>query len=261
FVYRNIGDPAYWNRVVAGDVRVGAPLRRAERIVALTPEFADFIAAELGVDRTRIAVIPNGVDAAQFPQRTAEQRMLRRRSFGIDDDDVVVAGYLGALSPEKRPALAIEAVAARPGAHLIVAGDGPLRAELTSLAEQIAPGRVQFTGSIDAPVHVLEAIDVLVVPSRTEGMPANVIESAMVGVPFIGTDVGAVRYLAETFGSGTVVPGDQPDEFIDAFATFTPGDLDPQRARSAAMRFDVSVVTDDWAALLAEVGATRTKRS
>jgi glycosyltransferase involved in cell wall biosynthesis len=116
---------------------------------------------------------------------------------------------IGALGPEKRVGDAILAVAALPGAHLLVAGDGPDRAALEQHAADRAPERVHFAGMLPGPADALAAADVVVLPSRTEGMPGVLIEAGLSGVAAVATDVGAVAQIVRDGETGLLVrPGD-----------------------------------------------------
>ena len=124
----------------------------------------------------KITVIPSAVRAEDHQPATAEQRAAARLQFGVERDATVVA-VVGALSEEKRPGLAVEAIAEIDGAHLLFAGDGPLRTEVATLGVRLAPGRVHVLGALADPSPVYDAADVLVLPSRTEGMPGVLIEA------------------------------------------------------------------------------------
>jgi len=249
FIYRNIGDPKYWSTVPFGSLRIGVPLRRAEQVVALSPENARWLTTNFQVPAHRVTVIPNAVEVANFPPRDLAARREVRASLGLDDDAVVL-GYLGALSSEKRPMLAVEAAAARDGAHLLLAGDGPLRDELREAAETMAPGRVHLLGTVEQPAAILSAVDALLLPSRTEGMPASLIEAALVGVPVVATDVGTVPDLLEELGCGLAVPVEDTAAFVRAVQTFDPTQFDMVAARAAAERYDVGNVVDQWVRVL-----------
>ena len=249
FIYRNIGDPKYWSTVPMSELRIGAPLRRAEQVVALSPEIAAWIVEHFRLPADRVTVIPNAVDVSKFPPRDPEVRQAFRGSVGLDDDAFVL-GYLGALSTEKRPMLALEAVAARTDAHLVVAGDGPLRAELEEAAAALAPGRIHLLGGVRRPAEMLSAVDVLLLPSQTEGMPASLIEAALVGAPVIATAVGTVPELIDEFGCGVVVPVDEPAAFVRAVQDFDPSVYDMAAARTAAERYDIDAVVDRWVDVL-----------
>ena len=92
-------------------------------------------------------MIPNAVPAVLFAPAEASNRERMRRALGLGDEPIVL--FVGTLSWEKAPAVAVEAMGLlTDAAHLVVAGDGPERADLEALARRVAPGRVTFVGTV-----------------------------------------------------------------------------------------------------------------
>src|SRR5262249_45228543 len=100
-------------------------------LVCTNPDFFD-----RNKERWRCRLIPNGVDCDRFRPGTD-----RRQEFGLPADRLVVL-MVSALIPSKRVDIGIEAVSRIPDAHLVVAGDGPLRATIDAKAAQLLPGRL-----------------------------------------------------------------------------------------------------------------------
>lgn len=157
---------------------------------------------ELGVS-SRIEVVPNGIDTERFAPDGSESDL-------IDADGPVVL-FVGRLVEGKRPGLAIEAInrlSERQDVKLYVCGDGPLRSAL----EASAGPQVTFLGSIpyDEMPAVYRAADVLVLPSRAEGVPRTIMEALSAGVPVVSSDLPQVRsafdesvtYVAEEDAAG-----------------------------------------------------------
>jgi glycosyltransferase involved in cell wall biosynthesis len=211
FVYRSIGDPARWVRGTAHRVRTAMLFHRARRVVALWPEAATSIRELYRLSATKVFVIPNARDAERFMPPTEPQRAAARLALDLQPA-VKVAVFIGALSKEKRPLLAVEAATRVDGLRLLVAGDGPLRDEVEAAATA-ANGRVQLLGSVTDVVPLLHAADVVLSTSATEGMPGSLIEAVLCGVPVVATDVGAVASVVG--GSpGVVVPSDASSTVI-----------------------------------------------
>lgn len=252
FVYRSIGDPLAWSGSGLRRRRTALLLGRAARVVALWPAAADDLARVHGIPAERLAVVPNGVPAARCPVPTTADRAAARGRFDLPAAAPVVA-CIGALSPEKQVATAIGAVAALDGVHLLVVGDGPLRASLETQADGAAPGRVRFTGVLPGPQEALAAADVLVLPSRTEGMPGVVIEAGLSGCPAVASRVGGVAEIVRDGETGVVVAS--PDD-LDGFTTglrtvltAAPAMGDAAR-RHCRERFEIAVVAAQWRDLL-----------
>ena len=254
FVYRNIGDPAAWSGSGLRHLRTRWFLSRAAHVVALTGAAAATIEDRYGVAPDKVTVIPSGVRAADHEPANAERRSAARRAFGIDHDTTVVA-YVGALSEEKQPELAVEAVAGIDGAHLLIAGDGPLGIEVAARGAALAPGRVHLLGALADPSPVYDAADVLVLPSRTEGMPGVLIEAGIRALPVVATDVGYVRDVVVDGETGVVVP---PGDAL-ALALGIEIALDAHEQLGLAGRarcrsqFDLAVVALRWRRVLASL--------
>ena len=253
FVYRSIGDPSFWRQSAVRRWRVRLLLERARTVVALWEGAADVLAAH-GLDRRRIAVIPNGVVPERFPLVTDQARHAARAGWaerGLSVEGPIIA-YLGSLSAEKRVDLAVLAVAAVPGAHLVVAGHGPLRAQLQRLAEVEAPGRVHFVGGQADPSLVLALADAVILTSATEGMPAVLIEAGLSGLPVVSTAVGGVGEVVVPGVTGLLVEAGDGDALAGAVQRVI---SDPPPAGEAARahclaRFDIDVVAAAWDELL-----------
>lgn len=150
---------------------------------------------ELGV-RSRIEVVPNGIDTERF---TAEGPV----SEMIDADGPVVL-FVGRLVEGKRPSLAVEAFDSvldeYPDAELYLCGDGPLRENLVRQIENlgISPS-VTFLGHVpyeDMP-KVYRSGDVLVLPSRAEGVPRTVLEAMASGTRVVISNLEQVNSVFE----------------------------------------------------------------
>lgn len=255
FVYRSIGDPAFWGRRRWARTRTGWALRRAARVVALSEGLRDALVAQYRLDPARVVVSPNAVDVDRFPAANDADRLAARRRLGLDPASPLL-GYLGALSPEKRPEWAVRAVAGLPGARLVMAGAGPSEEAVRGLAGRVAPGRVALLAPLEDPWPLLAAVDVLLVPSRTEGMPGVVIEAGLVGRPVVATAVGAVPEMIGVVAGGAAVDPDDLDGFVAAVARVLDGGGAPGPDRAAvAAAHGIGAVAPAWSALLDAVGA------
>ncbi len=244
FVYRSIGDPRYWSSSRLAAARVRPMFARAAAIVALWPAAAEEL-RDRGV-RTEVVVIPNAVDTAYFRPPEPAERAAARASWGLDADAEVVL-YLGALSAEKDPATAMAACAELSNVQLLVGGDGPLRREL----ERDAAGTVRFVGSVADPRSLLWAVDAVVIPSRTEGIPAVAIEAGACGIGVVASDVGGVSSVVLDGRTGRLVrPGDLRAVRAGVDEALR-GAFDPDLARTHCVEsFDLVAVAEQWDALL-----------
>jgi glycosyltransferase involved in cell wall biosynthesis len=150
-----------------------------------------------------------GVDLAQYDPGAirAEDSARVRRSLGISPEAPLFLA-IGEYIPRKRHADALAALAGlrHPGAHLAIAGDGPLLEELRQLAVRLGiRERVHLLGHRgDVPALARAATAVLLL-STQEGLPRSVMEAMSLEVPVIGTDIRGTRDLLAG-RCGIVVP-------------------------------------------------------
>ncbi|PLK25653.1 glycoside hydrolase [Novosphingobium sp. TH158] len=157
---------------------------------------ADMI--DLGLPGDRIEVYHTGLDHTRFkpvPRREARQQVAADAELAIPCEGPLLVA-VGNLIPLKGQALVIEALAAIPQARLVLAGQGPERANFASLASRLGlEERVQFAGSVPAGklATLLSAADVMVLPSEREGLANAWVEAIACGTPIVIPDVGGAR--------------------------------------------------------------------
>ena len=180
-------------------------LGRSERVIAVASSVAVHL-GELGVDRARIDVVPNGIDHVRFHPPA----MSRAERNGAPPHIV----FVGRLIANKGPGLFVWALRALTAAGLRftaqVVGDGPLRARLEREVGRLGlGGRVSFAGEVDDVAERLREADILVRPSLTEGLPLAVLEAMASGTCVVASDIPGNAELVVDGGSGLLFrPGD-----------------------------------------------------
>lgn len=168
-----------------------------------------------GVPRERITVVPCGVDRARFDPaalRGARARAAQRAAWGVPEG-AVVAGFLGRFAEVKRLDVLLDAVAALPAEarpdYLVLAGDGPTMGSVRERVEGDAwlRDRCRLLGAVSDTPAYLGALDYLVLPSETEGLPNAVLEGMAMGLPVVATRVSDVPTLIRGCGF-EAEPGD-----------------------------------------------------
>lgn len=137
-----------------------------------------------------------------------------RAELGISAAAPVV-GSVGRLAEQKRYDRLVRAMAALPDAHLLVVGEGPERAALEGLADELGvAARVHLPGHRDDVAAVLDAMDLFVLCSEREGLSNAMLEALSAGVPVVSTDVsGAAEALAPSMTApGGDARAEQADE-------------------------------------------------
>jgi glycosyltransferase involved in cell wall biosynthesis len=163
-------------------------------------------------------VVPNGVDLMRYRPAGGRDRVHARKLLGLDDVPTLVC--VGALSAQKgQQDLLSDWASVRamvPEAQLVLVGDGPDRSALERLAEQTEG--VIFAGArVDVPVW-MAASDVVVVPSRWEGMALVPLEAMACARSVVATDVNGVVDSVPP-GAGLVVALDDSAGLVDALVS------------------------------------------
>lgn len=177
-------------------------LRLAEATLAYMPEGKP------------VSVIPYGIDLAAFDPMLHERPARPSR---------VVVGTMSRLSPEKGLDHLLRAVGMLRdrGEHVdvVLAGDGPSRAPLESLAAELALGdRVQFVGEVaheDVP-GVLAGFDVFAMPSTWEGFGVSALEASAMMLPVVASDVHGIPNVVVDGQTGLLVPPGDAAALADA---------------------------------------------
>ncbi len=138
------------------------------------------------------ATIPNGIPVDEYAPPPGAREDLRA-TLGIPGAAPVLC-MVGRLVPEKNHAAALEALASPRlralGAHLVLAGDGPLRDALAQRARALGLGdRFHLLGARPDVARVLAAADLFVLTSTYEGHPLSVMEAMAAGKPVVATAV------------------------------------------------------------------------
>jgi len=198
-------------------------------LVADAPHVATAVADELGCARPR--VILNGIDTERFTPATRP---------AAPDGESAVIGIAARLEPVKGVDIGLRAFAAmqRP-ARLVIAGTGSQEDALRRLAADLGiAGRVTFLGHVDAMADFYRTLDVLLLPSRSEGLPLSLLEAQACGVPVVAADVGGVA-AAVCPATGRLVAGEDVAGFaqaLDALVAGRPGDPRPFVLQTASLR-------------------------
>lgn len=157
--------------------------------------------------------------AERLPFRTAiVPNFLRFPPLGLSKRRQPQIGFVGRLSPEKAPDRFIALAGRLRGeASFHVFGDGPMRAELAAQAGS----SVIWHGMVRDPGAIWPGLDLLVIPSRAEGLPMAALEALAQGIPVISTQVGAMASVIGDGAAGWLVETSPEDRVIDGLASAT----------------------------------------
>jgi glycosyltransferase involved in cell wall biosynthesis len=191
----------------------------------------------------RITVIQNAIDLEEFaPVDAAVSRRLRG-TLGIRPEQLVV-GYVGRLHEEKGLLHLLEAapaiLRAVPDACLLLVGDGPQRDELHERVRRLGLERnVIFEGFRTDVAAVLSMLDVVVLPSLTEGFPNVALEAMAVGRAIVASRVEGIEEIVAHERTGLLVSPANPRELAEAIVRLL--EQPAERARLAGNAREASL--------------------
>lgn len=204
--------------------------RRFGRVIVISDYLGEFVKRVEGVPPARIERIYYGLDPDEYLRDARADGI--RSSFDIGSDENVI-GYVGRLAEQKGVGDLLEAFGYLapqfPAARLLIVGDGPLRRRLAAQAERVGWGRVIFAGWRSDVPAIMQAIDVLVVPSHWEGFGLVTLEAMAARRPVIASRVSALPEIVRDGETGWLVPPGDPRALAAALGKAL---RDPARARA-----------------------------
>lgn len=184
-------------------------VRSVDAFLVISHEIDEELAA-LGIPPEKRIFLPNGVDAIRCMPVSEEGRQKLRARLSLPIQARLVM-YAGRLVPEKRVDHLLKiwpGVRSKfPLAHLLIVGGG---AEQNRL-EALRVDGVQFTGQVQDAVPYLQASDVFVLPSSTEGLSNSMLEAMACGLPVLATSVGGAPDVIRHEASGWLIPPEDMD--------------------------------------------------
>lgn len=210
--------------------------RPIARFVAVSEYIARQTMQGYLIPRSRIRVVLNGTDVERFAPQPERKAALRRELLGLSDEHVVItlAALLAAPKRQEMAIRAMPAVTARaPGARLVLAGDGPDRARLLGLIDELALGDVvQLLSGDNDVAAIYAASDIAVQPTMGEGMSGSAIEAQASGLPLVATPNGGIVEAYEEGVSGLSVHDQTPSGLAEGLLELVCDE--PRRASMSA---------------------------
>lgn len=234
-----------------GRLRMAA-YRMTERLCDVTTIIsqaaADAMIDKGGASAGKLRVIPNGVDTERFGPIDRPP----------NDDFVWVALCRLDAAKDIPTMLKAARIALSDKGRLLIAGDGPLKAELATMAIGMG-AKVQFVGTVSDSASFLQAADGFLMSSAWEGLPMALLEAAATGLPIASTSVGGIPEVVEDGLTGLLsLPGDAEAlaANMDRVMSMAPAEREAmgKAARERVIeRFSLRAVLDQWEALYDEI--------
>jgi glycosyltransferase involved in cell wall biosynthesis len=178
-------------------------LSRFSRVIAVSETVEQKLLAS-GVKQNRLVTIENGVDLGRFlPKPSAFAKEIAKGNRKL-------IGMIGRLVVQKGPDVLLRAAQGAfqrfPDTAIAFIGDGPMQAELERLAKELGiAGRVIFAGSRSDVPDILQALDLVVLPSLNEGLPMSLLEAMAAERAIIATRVGGIPRIIRHQETGLLI--------------------------------------------------------
>lgn len=192
--------------------------------IAISESIAHFVVEIEGAPPPKIQTIVYGLEAAaQAPAQRQAARVSMRQQLGINPD-APVAGIVCRLVEQKGVHYGLQAFAQVvqqiPAACLLIAGDGPLRSDLEAEAAALGlDDHVRFLGWRDDVAQLMNAFDLLVVPSLWEGFGLVILEAMAHQIPVVASAVSAIPEIVVHGETGLLVPARDVDALAGALVS------------------------------------------
>jgi len=241
-----------WVGFFHGTTNESARMRLYNRLDHLALRFADTVVvmserhrSEKKAFRTSVKVIYNAAITDASSSVTSAELSERLAEFPAPR-----IGVVGRLSPEKGVDLALDAWETMvdsgfPGT-LVIAGDGAERAALAQKVRNASlEKRVVFLGHIDGAKNLYPLLDLLLIPSRSEGLPNTLLEALQhPSIAIVSTRVGAVPELAEGLAVVSLVDVGDIDQMVESIRlALTPGASQDREASRKQLLSKVALAT------------------
>lgn len=195
-------------------------------------------------DKKNSTILYNGIELGKFKKDEELVKKLTDK-YSLSSESVVF-GYVGRLSKEKDAINLLQAInilkdLSKKSFKLIIVGDGSERGNLIDFVDSNKLNDIViFVGEKNDVVPYLSVIDILVLPSKTEGLPTVLLEAMAMKCMIVSTDCGGVQEIL----SGTksyIVPIENPYEL--AYKMNEVLDLDPETRDIYAKAYQNKIIS------------------
>ena len=193
--------------------------RFAHHIIAVAGACRNFLIQHESIPPEKITLVPNAIDLRRFSPGLVTRQEVRAK-FGLPSHAPVVAG-VGRLNPQKNFSLFLDvakALAAKfPEVRFLLAGEGPEESMLREKARQLGlADRVHFAGYVADSREVYVAADLLLMPSRFEGLPMTLLEAMAMGLPVVASKLDGIAEVIADGHEGLLVESGDAGGFAES---------------------------------------------
>jgi sugar transferase (PEP-CTERM/EpsH1 system associated) len=191
--------------------------------VALSADLERFLVDEVGVRKSRVSRICNGVDTSRFSRQSVAPSTVSPAPFA--DAGLFVFGTVGRMQTIKNQVALAKAFAEMLALHpdwrrrvrLVMVGDGPQRVQSRAILQAAGVEDLAWLPGERADVpDIMSGLDCFVLPSLSEGISNTILEAMACGLPVVATDVGGNAELVENGQTGLLVSVADPSALTRA---------------------------------------------
>jgi glycosyltransferase involved in cell wall biosynthesis len=198
--------------------RLTSPL--ADRIVAVSSHITRDLIHRYGISPEQVVTIRNGIEADSFVPARSPSDVLKELNVNNQDRRI---GLAARMTPQKGHLVLLQAlrlISQRfSNLRCLLIGDGPLRPSLERYAGELGvAGQCVFTGIRSDIADLLSVVEVVVLPSHSEGLPFVLLEAMALAKPVVATRVGGNPEVVEDGKTGLLVPPADPKAMAEAIA-------------------------------------------
>jgi glycosyltransferase involved in cell wall biosynthesis len=193
-------------------------------VVTVSNEMRDKFIVDYGLRPERVITIHNGIDIEYFDKlcHSSKNRQPLREEWGLITSDFVV-GFIGRLVTGKGLSDLLNAMRLVISQHnrcfLLIVGKGPRTNYLKRKVKELGiEANVIITGYRSDIPEILSEIDVLTLPSLSEGLPLSVIEAMAAEKAVIATPVGGIREIIVSGETGLLIEPKNPEAIANAIS-------------------------------------------
>ncbi len=188
--------------------------------IAVSQGVRDYLLSQIGLDPAKVRVVPNGVDLAAIDAARPGPEV--RRELGLSAG-VPLLGLVGRLDHwgkgHKELFEAMAALKERYPLHALIIGGGRRKREVRSLAASLGLAEVvHFLGHRRDVPDLLNALDIFILPSYSEGVSLALLEAMAAARPVIVSRVGGLPEVVEQGKTGLLIPPRDADALAEALA-------------------------------------------
>jgi glycosyltransferase involved in cell wall biosynthesis len=203
--------------------------------------------------------LPNGVDTDRFGPVTAKTKTALRESLGLPHSRLVI--FTGRVSALKRLDILLKSWASvvrspcAPSCHLLLLGEGERSEPLKTLARRLdIEEHLSFLGERENVVEYLQASDVFVLPSESEGISNSLLEAMACGLATVATDVGGTGEVLRHQQNGLLVAPKNQSQLTEALLLVLKNrtlaeQLGHEARNTAEARYSLDAVVEQYVGL------------